>query len=548
MTQWDETVDFLIVGSGGGSMCAALACKDQGKRALILEKEDKVGGSTAMSGGILWIPANRMMARAGVRDSYEQGLAYLQALVPDQPGSTPQRKQAFLATGPKMVDWLESKGAKFVYCDGWPDYYDEMPGGQARGRSLGMALFDVRKLGDWKDRLRRNFLPLPAQGVEGHQMVLALRTFRGFRAAVRVGGRALLARLLGTEFAGAGAAIQARMLHLSLQAGIEIRTLSPVKEILREGNRVVGVVTEHNGRSSRIRATRGVLIDAGGFARNEEMRKAYGPAPASTQWTVSNPGDTGEMIKAALSLGAATHGMDRAIWVVTSRLPSGQLGVHANELGKPHLILVNKHGKRFTDEACSYMETGQKIYENQAVPCWAIMDSRHRNRYPWARTPPRLTPPQWIASGYLKKAQTLQELAAACGIDPEGLRQTVERFNQFAQTGKDLDFKRGERAYDRYWGDPTHDGPNPSLGPISVPPFHAVELYPGDVGTYGGLVADEFGRVLNQQGEVIEGLYATGNATASVTGSCYPGAGASIAASFVFGYRAALHACDVNQS
>jgi 3-oxosteroid 1-dehydrogenase len=408
-----------------------------------------------------------------------------------------------------------------------------------------MALFEVRKLGDWKDRLQRNYFPMPAQGVEAHRMALMTRTLKGFMAAARVGLRMLRVRLFGTELAANGAAIQAWMLHLSLKAGIEIRTQSPVVELIREGGRIVGVATEQDGRRRTIQATQGVLINAGGFARNAEMRKTYGPQPSSTAWTSSNPGDTGEMIQSALALGAAVHGMDRAIWLVTSRLPNGLLAIHANELAKPHLIVVDKQGQRFTDEACSYMETGQKIFENHAVPCWAIMDSRHRNRYPWARTPPRLAPPDWVSSGYLKRGQTLEELASLCGIDPAGLRATVERFNQFAATGEDLDFKRGARAYDRYFGDPTHS-PNPSLGSIGVPPFYAVELYPGDVGTYGGLVTDEHGRVLDKTGEVMEGLYATGNTTASVTGDRYPGAGASIAASFVFGYLAARHACGVD--
>jgi 3-oxosteroid 1-dehydrogenase len=545
MPHWDETADFVIVGSGGGAMCAALACADRGERALILEKEDKVGGSTAMSGGILWAPASKPMARAGVRDSYDQALTYLQTLVPDQPGSTLARKQAFLSTAPRIVDWLESKGVKFVYCDGWPDYYDEKPGGQPRGRSLGMALFEVRRLGDWKDRPRRNYFPLPAQGVEAHRLALMTRTLAGFLAAARVGWRTLKVKLLRTELAANGGAIQAWMLHLCLKAGIEIRTETPVVELVREEGRVVGVATAKDGLRRTICARKGVLINAGGFSRNATMRKTYGPQPSSTDWTSSNPGDTGEMIQAALDLGAAVHGMDRAIWVVTSRLPNGQLAIHANELAKPHLILVDKRGQRFTDEGCSYMETGQKIYERQAVPCWAIMDSRHRSRYPWARMPPRLAPPDWLSSGYLKKAQTLEELASQCGIDPAGLRATVERFNQFAAAGEDPDFKRGARAYDRYFGDPTHS-PNPSLGPIGAPPFFAVELYPGDVGTYGGLVTDEYGRVLDKTGGVMEGLYATGNSTASVTGDRYPGAGASIAASFVFGYRAARHACGVD--
>ena len=546
MTQWDETVDFLIIGSGGGSMCAALACVDQGLKPLILEKTDKVGGSTAMSGGILWIPNNSLLPKSGVKDSYEQAWTYLTTMVPDQPGSTPARKESFLRTGPKMIDWLQSKGVQFVYCDGWSDYYDEMPGGQPRGRSLAMALFDVRKLGPWKDRLRRNFLPMPAMGIELRKMALMLRTWDGFFTAMRVGLRMARVRLMGAELAANGAAIQAWMLHTALKAGIEIRTESPVDELVVENGRVVGVVSRQGGRTVRVRAERGVLINAGGFARNAEMRKAYGPQPSSAEWTSANPGDTGEMLQAAMDLGAATHGLDRAIWCVSSIQPDGKMAVHANELAKPHLIVVDKHGKRFTDEGGSYMETGVRAYANHAVPCWAIMDSRHRERYPWAKTPPRMTPSDWVPSGYMKKAETLADLAAQCGIDPAGLRATVDRFNGFAREGKDLDFNRGGRAYDRYFGDISHH-PNPCLGELSKAPYFAVALYPGDVGTYGGLVADEFGRVERKDGGVIEGLYATGNCTAGVTGGCYPGAGASIAASFIFGYRAARHAAGVNQ-
>jgi 3-oxosteroid 1-dehydrogenase len=545
MSNWDETADFVIIGSGGGSMCAALACVDMGLKPLILEKENLVGGSTAMSGGILWIPGNSLMKQAGVDDSEEKGLTYLRGLVPDQPGSTPARKEAYIKTGPKMVEWLQSKGVEFVYCDGWSDYYDERPGGQPRGRSLGMSLFDVKRLGPWKDRLRRGFVRLPAQGVEAHRMTLATRTISGMVAAIKVGFRLAKMKLLGTEYAGNGAAIQAWMLYTATKAGIDIRTEYPVTNLVYEDGRVTGVVTHHGGKELRIGANKGVLINAGGFARNAEMRKAYGPQPSFTEWTASNPGDTGEAIQAAMKLGAATHGLDRAIWTIASRQPNGNLGIHANELAKPHLILVDKQGQRFTDEACSYMETGQNIYKAGAVPCWAIMDARHRARYPWALTPPRYTPSEWISSGYMKRAATLAELAEQCGIDKAGLAATVDRFNGFVKAGVDEDFHRGERAYDRYFGDPTHK-PSPTLGTLSEGPFYAVELYPGDVGTYGGLVTDEFGRVERENGEVIPGLYATGNSTAGVTGAVYPGAGASIGASFIFGYRAAKHAGGAN--
>jgi len=545
MSNWDEVADFVIVGSGGGSMCAALACVDMGLKPLILEKEALIGGSTAMSGGIIWIPGNSLMREAGVDDSPELGLKYLEGLVPDQPGSTLARKKAYVETGPGMIDWLRSKGIPMVYCDGWPDYYDEKPGGQPRGRSVAMKLFDVRKLGAAKDKLRRNFLRIPVQGVEGHKLILATRTIKGALTAVKVGYRIVKTRLLGTEYAGQGAAIQGWMYLTALNAGIEMRTDCPTVDVVVENGKVTGVIALRDGKQVRIRATKGVLVNAGGFARNAEMRKAYGPQPSFTEWTVSNPGDTGEMLKTVMGLGAATHGLDRAIWVVSSRQPNGNIGVHANELAKPHLIVVDKNGKRFTDESCSYMETGQNIYKAGAVPCWAVMDARHRAKYSWALTPPRYTPSEWISSGYMKKAGTIEALAEQCGIDPAGLSATVARFNGFVAQGRDEDFHRGERAYDRYFGDPTHK-PSPTLGTISEGPFFAVELYPGDVGTYGGLVCDEFGRVQKQDGSVIEGLYACGNITAGVTGAVYPGAGASIGASFIFGYRAARHAAGAN--
>jgi 3-oxosteroid 1-dehydrogenase len=408
-----------------------------------------------------------------------------------------------------------------------------------------MALFDVRKLGPWKDKLRRNFLRLPVQGVEGHKMALAARTLSGFWTSLKVGARMVKIRLLGTEYAGSGAAIQGWMLYTALKAGVEIRTDCPTVDLVTEGGRVTGVVARQDGREVRIGANRGVLVNAGGFARNAEMRKAFGPQPSFTEWTASNPGDTGEMLQRVMELGAATHGLDRAIWTIASRQPNGNLGIHANELAKPHLILVDKNGRRFTDESCSYMETGRNIYRAGAVPCWAIMDSRHRARYPWALTPPRYTPAEWISSGYMKRADTIVGLAKQCGIDEAGLAATVARFNDFVTTGEDKDFHRGERAYDRYFGDPTHK-PSPTLGMIEDGPFYAVELYPGDVGTYGGLVTDEYGRVEKEDGSIIPGLYATGNVTAGVTGDVYPGAGASIGASFIFGYRAAKHAAGVN--
>jgi 3-oxosteroid 1-dehydrogenase len=272
------------------------------------------------------------------------------------------------------------------------------------------------------------------------------------------------------------------------------------------------------------------------------MRSKYGRQPSSTAWTVANPGDTGEIIEEAMRIGAATDLMDEAWWIPSSVQPDGSPLYAVYERSKPHAIMVDSSGQRFVNEAASYMFVGQAMYERNktvpAVPSWWIMDSRNRARYLWGLCPGGVTPKKWIASGYMKKAATIESLAHKCGVDPAGLARTVERFNESAIDGLDPDFHKGERAYDRYYGDPRNK-PNPCVGPVDKPPFYAVALYPGDVGTCGGLLTDERARVLDDEGQVITGLYATGNCTASVMGRTYPGAGASIGASFVFGWIAA---------
>jgi 3-oxosteroid 1-dehydrogenase len=543
MTAWDESADFVIIGSGGGSLCAAMAIVDAGRKPLILEKTDKVGGSTAMSGGVLWVPNHPLQKDAGVEDSYEKAKSYLDASVGDVgPSTSPARKEMFLRMGPKMVDYLRGKGLKFLRAEGWSDYHDELPGGCARSRSLTMEVFDANRLGpEWSAKLRRGPFDIPVRNIEGRRLQLMKRNLDGKLAAVRLGFRLIRKKLLGQQLVGMGAAIQGRMLEAALAHGVDIRLDSPVEELIEENGRVVGVRVSHGRQIRHIEAREGVLINAGGFARNAEMRRRYGPQPSSADWTNANPGDTGEMIEIAKTHGAATDLMDQAVWLVTSLQPNGSRAFHVLDIAKPHCIIVDKDGQRFLNEGQSYMRNGQAIYAHGAVPAYAILDARHREWYPWGVTPGGKPPQDWLDSGYMKQADTLEGIAAQCGIDPAGLKATAARFNGFCKTGKDLDFQRGDRAYDRVFADPSVK-PNPALGPIERAPFYAVEVFPGDVGTYGGLVTDEYARVLREDGSIIPGLYATGNSTASVTGKTYPGAGASIAASFVFGWVAARHA------
>ena len=559
---WDHVFDFVVVGSGGGSMCAALVAKQLGKSALIVEKQALVGGSTGFSGGVWWVPDNPVMKRAGVADSPERARQYLDAAVAYQgPGTSPARRDAFIRTGPKMVEFLERQGMKFVYADGWSDYYDELPGGEPRGRSLLAELFDTRELGAWEAKLSRyKGFSLPVPTDQFPDLMLAKRTWRGKKAALGLVARLIKGKLSGARLAGAGAAIQGRMLQIALREELPIWTESPLADLVVEAGRVTGIVVQQGGKPVRVQARDGVLMNVGGFSRSAAMRERFQPAPSSAQWTNANPGDTGEGIAMAMALGAAVDCMDEAWWVVTSLGPDGQPPrpggyaadgtalpfMHHLDLSLPHSIMVDQLGERFCDEAGAYMEIGQRMYRRQretgkAVPSWVIMDSRQRAWYPWGTAQPGQVPREWLDSGYMLKADSFEDLVEKTGIDKTGLARTLERFNGFCESGVDVDFGRGSRAFDRCHGDPTVK-PNPNLGAIDKPPFYAVRMYPGDVGTAGGMVTDQHARVLREDGSAIAGLYATGNCTASVVGRCYPGAGASIGASFTFGYIAAHHA------
>jgi 3-oxosteroid 1-dehydrogenase len=550
-SQWDVVTDCVMVGSGGGSMCAALAVHAAGQQALILEKADVIGGSTAMSGGILWLPDNPVSRRAGVDDSRADAVRYFASVVGhDNPSTSTTRVTAFLDAVDPMVDLLEAQGIPFRHCEGYSDYYDDRPGGKVRGRSIETELFDVTQLGPWRSRLRvSETLPaIPMYTSEVAPAVLAGRTLRSMVTMAKVGGRMAAASLRRQSVYGSGVALQGWMLLAALKADIPIWTSTPVTELVRDQDgRVLGVTATRHGKPVRIRATRGVLINSGGYSHNEAMRSKYGRQPSSTKWTSANPGDTGEVIEEAIRRGAATDLMDEAWWIPSSVLPDDSPLYVVYERSKPHAIMVDSAGQRYVNEAASYMEVGQAMYERNAtvpaVPSWWVTDSRNRRRYMWGLVPGGVTPRKWLSSGYMRKADSLDELAAQCGIDPKGLAQTVQRFNTAAAHGVDPDFHKGERAYDRYYGDPRVK-PNPCVAPVDKPPFYAVALYPGDVGTCGGLLTDENARVLDNGDRAIAGLYATGNCTASVMGRAYPGAGASIGASFAFGWIAANHMCD----
>jgi 3-oxosteroid 1-dehydrogenase len=562
MESMDEVFDFVVVGSGGGSMCAALFMRSLGKTVAILEKTDLVGGTTSRSGGVMWIPNNHFMAEAGVKDSYEQSMEYMEATAGqsvDAPGTSRERRSTYVTEGPQMVKFLVSQGVKLRGVASWPDYYDDRAGGSVPGRTVVADLFNVNELGPWKKKLRPNFMQIPAYHSEAFEISTFKSSWKPKLTMLKVGVRGVLAKLTGKHWVTAGAALQGRMLQAALKAGVDIRTNSGVKSFVLEDGAVRGVVVQKDGRDWRIGSRLGVLVNAGGFAQNQEMRDKYAPG-TSAEWTAAGPGDTGEMIREMMALGAAIGQMNERVGNQMS-IPPGRANTSGNGLdlssvsgqmniAKPHSIVVDRTGVRYLNEAGSYMEFCQNMLKRNetapAVPSWWIVDEQYMRKYMYSGTMPGSAKPQeWYAAGFLKKADTIEELARQCDLDPAVLKATVERFNAGARAGRDEDFKRGHRAYDEWLGDHYHL-PSNTLGTVEKGPFYAAPVVPGDVGTYGGVVTDVNARVLREDGAPIEGLYATGTSTASVMGRIYPGAGSSIGPSFVFGYIAAKHAAGAH--
>ncbi len=550
MTTWDSTVDVVMVGSGGGGMVGALAAAAQGASALVLEKQSLIGGSTAMSGGIVWVPNNPVMQSVGVHDSYEDAMVHFETVVGDVgQASSFDRRHAFLTAGPEMVSFLQSCGVRFVYCRGYSDYYSSAKGGHDLGRGIEPVPFDGHVLGEWLAKMQPGLaksLGLAVMTNEARSLSNYNRSVGAFTTSARVVTRTYLARVRGQELLTNGASLIGQMLQIALARGIPLWTDSPVEELIVEQARVVGVRAVRNGSPVLIRARRGVVLASGGFAHNAEMRQEYGgEQPNSAKWSIANPGDTGEALKAAMRIGAKTDLMDEAWWLPSPR--TGRFGQSTLDQARqrPRTIYVDEAGKRFVNESNSYMEVGKEMYArnktSRAVPCWLIFDDRYRKRYAHQRSSPGRFPKKLFESGMLKQAWTLNDLATVCGIDPTGLSETVARFNEHAARGVDPDYGRGESAYNRALGDP-NPRVHPCLGPIDEAPFYGVQVVPGDIGTCGGLVTNEHAQVIDQDDRPIEGLYATGNGTATVMGRHYLGPGASIANTMVFGYVGARHA------
>jgi 3-oxosteroid 1-dehydrogenase len=541
MDAMDE-YDVIVVGSGAAGMTAALTAAHHGLRTVLIEKAAHFGGSTARSGGGVWIPNNDVLLAEGVPDTPDSASTYLKYITGDVVDE--DLRAAFLDNGPAMLRFvLASTPLRMRWVTDYSDYYPEAPGGLPTGRSLEPRPLDAAVLGDELAKLAPPYLRAPTgltvTQADFRWLNLVARHPRGMLRSARVAARRIVSLVLRRQLLVMGQALTG-----GLRAGMAAKDIplllgTQLTNLVVEDGRVTGVEVLHDGQPATMRATRGVLLASGGFEHNERMRKEYQQAPIGTEWTVGAAENTGDGIEAGMRLGGAVALMDDAWWGPSIMMPRGPYFCLA-ERSLPGCIMVNQRGERFVNEAAPYVDAVHAMYETNSVPAWLIADQTYRNRYIFAGLGPRQPfPGRWYKFGTVRRAQTLEALAEEIEIPPEKLRDTVTTFNGFAESGVDGEFHRGDSAYDRYYGDP-RNRPNPNLAPLRRAPFYAVRIVPGDLGTKGGLRTDTAGRVLREDGSVIDGLYAAGNASAPVMGRTYAGPGATLGPAMVFGYLAAL--------
>lgn len=542
-------VDLLVVGSGAGGMTAALTAALAGLEVLLVEKAPVYGGTTAISGGGIWVPNNPTLERAGITDPEPRVLEYLEHITAGKVGR--ERLEAYVRNGPEMFRMFESSAPhlRFSWCPGYADYHPEAPGGRPEGRSVECPPFDMRALGELAATQRGSAMKVPGgliiTSADYVHLNMVTRTWRGRWRALKLGVKSNLNRLRRRQMVSLGLALVAR-LRISLRdAGVPVWLESPLLDLVRDADgSVTGAVVLHEGRQVTVNASRGVLIASGGFDHNEALRKEYLPELGQPDVSGGAESNTGDGIVAGLGAGGAVDLMDDAWWMPAIRKPEGRVHSLVSERSIPNSVILSPAGERFTNEASPYVTFVHAQLAAGHPYLWFVMDQTARRRYPFgAVVPGKDLPQSWYDAGLAHRAPTLAALAESTGMDAATLEASLARFNDLARAGKDTDHGRGESAYDRYYGDPTL--PNPVLGPVDQAPYYAVRIQAGDLGTKGGLLTDELGRVVDEAGRPITGLYATGNAAASVMGNDYAGAGATIGPAMVFGYIAARHAAGL---
>ncbi len=554
------TCDVLVAGSGAAGFATALTASLNFLDVLMVEKEPQFGGTTAFSAGVIWIPINGHQKAAGVTDSREAALTYLAAHVGNRLDRT--KAEAFVDTAPAMLDAFERQGfVEYELAATWADYHPDEPGGSQGGRSLVPTEYDGRKLGPWFEKLRpalKTMMPLGGMMVGRNDLPHVFKMTQSAPSAWHVArmvarhARDRLSHSRGTRLVN-GNGLIARLAVHAFARGIPLWLSSPIVELQHEGGRVTGAIVKREGQPVRVTARRGVVLACGGFPADGELkRKVYGHlASGKNHQLLPPPGNAGDGIRLAQSAGGIFHGdvHEPAAWAPVSLVPQKDGSAvpfpHFFDRGKPGYISVDRRGKRFINEAQSYHVYVPAMVEacrNDAiVEAWVVCDHRAIRSFGLGALGPkpmRIAP--FLRSGYVRIGGTLRELAAACGIDPEGLEKTVTAFNAHATKGEDPEFHRGSDAYQRFNGAPGHK-PNPCVAPLATPPFYAVRVVPGELGTFAGIATNANAQVVDKDGEPIPGLYAAGNDAASVMGGTYPGAGITIGPAMTFGFIAARH-------
>jgi succinate dehydrogenase/fumarate reductase flavoprotein subunit len=554
-TPSEEDCDLLVIGSGAGGLSAAVTAAWHGLKVLVVEKEPVFGGTTAWSGGWMWVPHNPLAREAGIEEDGQAVRTYLRHELGNYYDEA--RIESFLAAAPEMVSFFRRHtSVQFIGGNKIPDMHGNTPGAGLGGRSVCAAPFDGRELGALAAKLRP---PLPeisllgmgiASGADFAHFLNATRSWSSFAHVVRRIGRHALDLVRhgrGMQLVN-GNALAARLLKSASDLGVDLRSKAPARRLLSRDGAVIGAVVSQEGREIRIVARAGVVLACGGFPHDYERLKQLVPRnPTGREhWSAAPRSNTGDGLRLGESVGALVDGGLAApcAWAPVSLVPrrGGSFGhfPHLAERAKPGLIAVTADGRRFVNEADSYHDYIDAMLK--AVPpggelvSWLICDHRFQRRYGLGFAKPAPLPiTPYIASGYLKRGNTLEELARACGIDPDGLIDTVARYNEAAAHGRDPQFHRGETPYNRMGGDWAVT-PNPSVAPIGDGPFYAVRIVPGSLGTFAGLKTDERANVLDAQGHAIAGLFAVGADMASIMGGTYPAGGINLGPAMTFGY------------